>query len=490
MTHPGAGNTGNAMGRPGGGATGMRAGSEAPSHNFGGHIQPRNATMEHRAGADISRRGDGQARDVHMSRGGGAMNIHHGLAGGRRVEVERGDHTRIVAERGGRGYVSHAYAFRGHEYGRRTYFEHGRYYDRFYSHYEYRPGVYLDVYAPVRYYPTAYYGWAYNPWVTPVPYAWTWAGAPWYAYYGSYFTPYPVYAGPSFWLTDYLISQSLAAAYQTQVDAQLPVNQPLPPGPPVVTPEIKQLIADEVKRQIALENAEAQANAQNADFNSQSSSIARTLGDRQSHVFVVGGDFDLVDTAGQECAVSRGDVLQYNPSNPTNDDGAPVLVLATKPRECQRGATVNATYSELQSMQNHMRETVDSGLEELQTHKGAIPAPPASAIGQSTQANFISAAPPADQNAQTEISQQYQEAERAEREALSGPGTPTGSAPPPPVVSTPPPPPQEVSLGMTVDQIVSMLGQPKNIMDVGPKKIYIYPQYKITFKEGKVSDIN
>ena len=34
-----------------------------------------------------------------------------------------------------------------------------------------------------------------------------------------------------------------------------------------------------------------------------------------------------------------------------------------------------------------------------------------------------------------------------------------------------------------------MLGQPKNIVDLGAKKIYVYPDLKITFNNGKVADV-
>jgi hypothetical protein len=61
-----------------------------------------------RGGDEVRRRADGRPGDVHVA--GRNMDIHHGLGGGRRVEVERADHSRIVAERGGRGYVQHPYA--------------------------------------------------------------------------------------------------------------------------------------------------------------------------------------------------------------------------------------------------------------------------------------------------------------------------------------------------------------------------------------------
>jgi hypothetical protein len=43
--------------------------------------------------------------------------------------------------------------------------------------------------------------------------------------------------------------------------------------------------------------------------------------------------------------------------------------------------------------------------------------------------------------------------------------------------------------GMTVEQVVQAKGQPKNIIKAGPKTIYVYDGYKITFANGKVTGI-
>ena len=147
------------------------------------------------------------------------MDIHHGLDGGRRVSVTRHDGSRLVAERGRRGFIERRYNYHGHDFARRSYYWHGRQYDRFYRGYYYH-GAFMNVYAPGFYYAPAFYGWAYNPWYTPVPYAWGWGGSPWFGFYGAYFTPYPVYAGPAFWLTDYLIAEQLQAAYAAQAAAE------------------------------------------------------------------------------------------------------------------------------------------------------------------------------------------------------------------------------------------------------------------------------
>jgi hypothetical protein len=75
-------------------------------------------------------------------------------------------------------------------------------------------------------------------------------------------------------------------------------------------------------------------------------------------------------------------------------------------------------------------------------------------------------------------------------------------APPPPPqqdkladIPPPPPPPDQpaptVSMGMSEDQVVGIMGQPASKADLGAKKIYSYksPALKVVFVDGKVSDI-
>jgi len=49
--------------------------------------------------------------------------------------------------------------------------------------------------------------------------------------------------------------------------------------------------------------------------------------------------------------------------------------------------------------------------------------------------------------------------------------------------------PQTVQLGMTTDQVQAALGKPEKIFNVGTKQIYTYKDVKITFLNGKVSDV-
>jgi hypothetical protein len=49
--------------------------------------------------------------------------------------------------------------------------------------------------------------------------------------------------------------------------------------------------------------------------------------------------------------------------------------------------------------------------------------------------------------------------------------------------------PQTVQEGMTTDQVEAALGKPDKIFNVGAKQIYVYKDVKVTFLNGKVSDV-
>jgi hypothetical protein len=430
--------------------------------------------------------------DVHDPKRG--IDVHHGLNGNRAISVERADHSRIFVERGRPGFVQHPYSFRGHDFARRTYFYHGRAYTHIYHGFAYR-GMYLNVYAPGFYYRPAFYGWAYNPWAMPIAFGWGWGGDPWYGYYGYYFQPYPMYPSAAYWLTDYMISSDLQTAYAAHQEAgEADGAPPSAGGPPELTPDVKQQIADEVRNQLALENQEAQQNTQQQDVDPGSSGIARMVNDAANgrpHVLVVGSALDVVDNSGTECALSDGDVLAFRTAPSADATAANVVVLASKGgTECQKQATLSVALADLQEMQNHMRETIDQGLQDLQAKQGTggLPALPPSAQSQPVPALYASVAPPPDPSAATEIQQQAQQADQAETEVAQGTGVSVSATPviPPPAAQAAP---ATVALGQTTDQVTSVLGQPLRVIDLGTKKIYQYQGMKVTFKDGKVADV-
>jgi hypothetical protein len=63
-------------------------------------------------------------------------------------------------------------------------------------------------------------------------------------------------------------------------------------------------------------------------------------------------------------------------------------------------------------------------------------------------------------------------------------------------IAPPAPPPQdapttavEIAIGQTPDQVKAALGQPDRIVKAGAKEIYSYKNLKVTFVDGKVSDV-
>ena len=377
--------------------------------------------------------------------------------------------------------------FHGQEFGHRTYFEHGRSYDRFYGRYPYH-GRYLEVLRagsllPLRILHVRLLSMGHPGAVrlglrrgSVVRILWR------------VLCPYPVYAGPTFWLTDFILASSLQAAYAAQSadanQAQSTVAQANYTAPAALTPETKQMIADEVRLQLQQESVQAQANASKQDVDTGNSSIVHLLSDNQPHVFVVGSNLDVVTASGQECGCSQ-DVLRVTSTPPQSSDTASATMLASKggTRECSAGDTVVVAMTDLQDMDNHMRETIDDGLSELQSKQGknGLPAAPPSAVGAPTQAAFVAGAPPPDTNAGSEISQQSTEAAQAEQEASASAPTASPAATSGPSVT--------IALGQTTDQVTAALGNPPRIIDLGAKKIYTYPDMKIIFQNGKVSDV-
>ncbi len=491
-THPGGAvpgaRPGGAVpgGRPGAPVSGNRGG--APAFKGPGRVEPG------RNGTQFQRDSRGNVRDIHR----GDLAVHRGPAGSFRSERMRPDGSRLVGYRHG-GYVEHGFRYGGHDVYRRNYYYGGRVYSRYYNPYAYH-GVYLNVYAPAYYYAPGFYGYAYAPWGAPVVYSWGFAGSPWFGFYGGYFTPYPAYASPSLWLTDYLVAQSLQNAYLQQQAANAAAaqqqqqqgydNTAQQPAP--LTPEVKQQIADEVRRQIALENAERQqAIAPNSMPDPASSGIARMLSDNATHVFVAGTPLNLVSASG-ECAITEGDVLQLSGAPAPNATKANAVVLASKGQDCAKGSTVQVALADLQDMQNHMRETIDQGMGELQKKQGTggLPALPPSAAAPPTQTGFAAIAPPPDPSEANDVAKQVQDASQAEQDALAGAlGGPSDSAATPPASPDSGAPPATVSMGQTPTQVEAIMGKPKSIANLPNKTIYVYDGLKVVFVNGKVSDV-
>ena len=379
-----------------------------------GHI----ATVERPGLRATNFRDDGHAAHIEHSRPDGSkMVVDRSLHGERRVEVVRRDGVRVVSV-GRHGFVERPIRA---GYVSRTYVVGGRTEVRVYRSHTYGSLHYYS-YVPRVYYQPAFYGWAYRPWGAPVAYAWGWGPAPWF--YGGYFAPEPVYPTASLWLTDYLLAENLKLSYQNRMAAngEGPEQQP-PVGQSssvALTPEVKQMIAEEVQQQLAAEQADA----------AQPASMQPTGGVPQSAVpdapppaldprlrlFVVSAGLSVTATSdGQTCALTPGDIIQRKGRDLTTDGKVPVSVLNSKEGDCEVDFATAIDVSVLQDMHNQFREQIAAGMEKLASNqgKGGLPGGPAAnprqvAEGQAT----------ASVDAKDLVEKQVQEADRTEADVI------------------------------------------------------------------------
>jgi len=427
-----------------------------------------------RDGGEIHRAPGGAIREVRTP--GGAV-IHYAPDGMRHVEVARPDGRVVFANGNGHGgYVQRPFRVHDQVFVQRTYVEHGVSYTRVYRPWAYR-GVTYNVYMPTHYYRPAFYSWAYRPWGRPVAYRWGWGERPWYGYYRGYYTPYPYYASPVFWLTDFMVAATLESAYQARLD-----DASAPPPPPTydaagMTPEVKQAIADEVHRQVDQERAEQQALDQGID--PSAGAPPPLFSDNVSRIFLVASGTVAYDR-GQERLLSPGDVLQLSGAPAPNATYADVVVLASRDRDVPRGSTVSVSLQDLQEMQNRMRANIDKGLGDIQKRQGqdGLPALPPQSLG-GADAAYASGLEP-DANAAGELSQVAQEASSSGQNVLSqspqaNPDQPSAG--------------RSISLGMSPAEVRAILGPPKQTANIGAKRIEVYQDFKVTYRNGSVTDI-
>jgi hypothetical protein len=387
-TKPGATKPGAT--KPGGTKPGERAGAGAGKPGGatvgkqGSHVPP-GRDLALKGGGTAHIRPNGQIRSVDRN----GMHIEHNLHGGRTVVSEHNGARVVTTGRHG-GYVQRAYVTRGgRSYYQRTYYDHGVYRSGVYRGYYYGGRNYYGYY-PGYYYNPGFYAWGYNPWAGPVYWgvgAWGWGGAPWYGYYG--FTPYPFYAGPAFWLTDYLIAANLQAAYAARTEANADAaaadsqassgsaggDAPAAASNAVtLTPEVKQAIAEEVKAQLQAEQASAGSVAKGASAGggqapAQASGEVPPALDPARRTFVVDTDVAVV-ADGQECSLTQGDVITRLTDTPDADQQVNVSIASSKKSDCAAGKMVAVKVDDLMEMHNHFQEKLDEGMKTMASKQG------------------------------------------------------------------------------------------------------------------------
>ena len=429
--------------------------------------------------------------------------IHRPAGGTRVVVAQRGNRT-VVVRGAGRGYVEHSIRVRGQSFAVRTHYVRGVAYASAYRHIGFG-GMSYGFYAPMRYYPVGFYGWALDPWASPLDYPWGWRNAAWYGYYGSYFQPFPVYGRPSLWLTDYLIANTLQAAFQARDEARAAAQQArdmadnygdaLPASEPM-SDEVKEMIAQEVDRQLA----EARIEAQQPQRVSDAPPPAFT--DGGSHLFLANDSVEVENAStGETCVIGEGDAIQLNGLVPSDGGPATVMVRASKGSNCPVNTSILVPVSELVEMHNSMRETIEQGLATLHNNQDSnLPRLPNYAQGAPVATTFSSAIQKeTDQNVGQLLQEEARQADQMEASVMADYGSadpgivsrPYPEQPQAPAVDT-----REAGLmasiqnGQTEAQVIAILGQPLNSsFQGGLKKLYQYRSGSITFVDGEVNSV-
>jgi hypothetical protein len=354
------------------------------------------------------------------TRKGEKASISRGRDGSRTVATMHKDGTRSVSDGHGNGYSDHLISRGGRTYISRTYVVNGRPYAAVYNAYYYH-GAYFAGYVPAYWYGPGFYGWAYNPWAAPIAWGWGWGAAPWFGFYGGYFALYPYYAGPTFWLTDYVIAANLQAAYaagqQTAEASQENQFGSTDANAVTLTPEVKEAIAAEVKTELQAEQADS-SNSKGVDSRSTtnatqspSSDQAPAALDSRRTTFVVSATVSGQTDDGQSCSLTGGDVLTRLTNTPDTNQNVRVLVTTAKDGDCTVGTQVAMSIQDLQDMYNAFREKLDAGLGQLAKNQGTKGMPKAQ--DTATRVNADAQAQP-DPNAKQELQDQQNEANQAE----------------------------------------------------------------------------
>jgi hypothetical protein len=406
-----SGHTGNMMGN---------AARNGPAGHTVVDRTPPGRQVPLRGGGTASIRPNGQIRSI--SRNG--IQIQHGLHGSRTI-VSTHNGARVVTTGRNGGYVQRNYLVRnGNTYVSRTYVVNNVTYTSVYRQYSYGGYCCYYGYAPAYYWHPVYYGWAYNPWPAPVYYGWGWTAAPWYEYYGPYYyAPYPVYPSAAFWITDWMIAASLQSSYEASV--QVGELDPLGPEFPLVaglgripvapdlsrnvvlTKEIKDQLTEEIKMQLAADQAEASKGKSSAG--SSGGGTVPAL-DPKWRTFVVHNELSVV-ADGDECSLTEGDVISRVSDTPDQDKNLDVKVLAGKKNDCGVGKQVGVSLDDLEEMHNHFREQITAGMKELANKQGTGGLPKAPDTG--TQDGEVP--PPApDSSAAKALKDQQAEADKTE----------------------------------------------------------------------------
>jgi hypothetical protein len=375
----------------------------------------------------------GKVSSIHTAN----MDIHNGAHGQRTVISHRADGSKVVSTGRHSGYVERNVVMNNRSYVQRTAVINQRAYTRTFL----ANGFGGVAFVPPAFFAPGFYGWAYYPWAAPISFTWGWFGAPWYA--GPYFVASPRYPSAAFWLTDYMIGETLATAYQlhhdaagfddasddmsgdgsaagltdagTSADGDSAPETVRADATTPITAELKAEIAEEIRQQLTTDNAEA-SNPSQASFDMLPAALSTP-----NHVFVVSNDLDVTTTDQQLCALQAGDMLQLMTPAASDSGLVELRVASSKRTDCPAGVLVSVSLTDLQEMQNSFQAQIEAGLGTLRDNQGrnGLPSAPPDAVAAPPRP-VTGLAPFSAADSAVALDQQREQADQAEKQAASG----------------------------------------------------------------------
>jgi hypothetical protein len=380
----------------------------------------------------------GKVSSIHTA----SMDIHDGAHGQRTIISRRADGSKVVSTGGHSGYVERNVVMNNRNYLQRTTVINQRVYTRTFL----ANGFGGVAFVPPVFFAPGFYGWAYYPWAAPIGYTWGWVGAPWYS--GFYFVASPRYPSAAFWLTDYLIGETLATAYQLHheaagfddasddmsaddssadstdagatadgdTDRSSDQETVRADATTPITSELKAEVAEEIRQQLATDNAEA-SNPSQASFDMLPAALSTP-----NHVFVVSSDLDVTTTDQQLCALQAGDMLQLMTPAASDSGLVELRVASSKRMDCPAGVLVSVSLTDLQEMQNNFQAQIEAGLGTLRDSqgRGGLPSAPPDAVAAPPRPAVTGLAPVSAADSSALLDQQREQADQAEKQAASG----------------------------------------------------------------------
>jgi hypothetical protein len=384
----------------------------------------------------------GKVSNIHTAN----MDIHNGTHGQRTIISRRADGSKVVSTGRHSGYVERSVAMNNRTYVQRTTVINNRVYTRTFVATSFG-GV---AFVPPVFFAPGFYGWAYYPWAAPISFTWGWFGAPWYVGPNPYFVTSPMYPSAAFWLTDYTIGETLAAAYQlrhdaemsdemmdddsaeaesadanTSADGDVEASSDLSSdrqdtlhaeAATPITPEVKAAIAEEVKQELANDNAHA-ANPSQASFD-----VLPSVLNKPNHVFIVSSDLDVTTTDQQLCALQAGDTLQLMSPAAADSGLVELRVASSKRRDCPAGVRVSVSLMDLQEMQNSFLAHIEEGLGKLHDNqgRGGLTSAPADVVAAPPRPSVTGLESVSATDSSAILDQEREQADQAEKQAAKG----------------------------------------------------------------------